>query len=45
MDYQDVLRVLNVEEYMEVGQRYEECTYPPLNALEYQDEMGVTLGV
>ena len=40
--YEDVLKALHAEESIDAGQRYEECTDPPYNALSHQDGLGVT---
>jgi len=42
VSYEDVLKALHAEESIVAGQRYEECTDPPYNALGHQDGLGVT---
>jgi len=41
VDYKDVLKAIHAEESIDAGQRYQECTDPPFDALEHQDGLGV----
>ena len=44
-DFAEVLAAIHSSPSLEAGQRYQECTDPPYNALKHQDGKGVTQDV
>lgn len=41
IDYRTVLEAIHATDAIAAGQRYEECTDPPFDALRHQDGLGV----